>query len=105
MWLLHVRTNLLRCRSHARRQSKNCRCNSRVNERQFMPLWRVSEYPRRDSTRVAERQKEGQVNRFSYARASAVKNALSEFRPNNGTQFIAGGTNLIDLMKENVARP
>jgi xanthine dehydrogenase YagS FAD-binding subunit len=45
------------------------------------------------------------MNRFSYARAGAVKDALSEFTPNNGTQFIAGGTNLIDLMKENVARP
>jgi len=45
------------------------------------------------------------MNRFSYARASAVEDALREFTPNKGIQFIAGGTNLIDLMKENVARP
>jgi xanthine dehydrogenase YagS FAD-binding subunit len=45
------------------------------------------------------------MNRFSYARASGVAEALQEFDPNNGTQFIAGGTNIIDLMKENVARP
>jgi xanthine dehydrogenase YagS FAD-binding subunit len=45
------------------------------------------------------------MNRFSYVRAGGVAEALQEIAPNNGTQFIAGGTNLIDLMKENVARP
>lgn len=45
------------------------------------------------------------MNRFSYVRTGAVAEAVAEFAPNKGTQFIAGGTNLIDLMKENVARP
>jgi xanthine dehydrogenase YagS FAD-binding subunit len=45
------------------------------------------------------------MNRFSYVRAGGVAEALQQLDPNNGTQFIAGGTNLIDLMKENVARP
>jgi xanthine dehydrogenase YagS FAD-binding subunit len=45
------------------------------------------------------------MNRFSYARASGVAEALHEIEPIDGAQFIAGGTNLIDLMKENVARP
>jgi xanthine dehydrogenase YagS FAD-binding subunit len=45
------------------------------------------------------------VNRFSYARARDVAGALEEISANKGTLFIAGGTNLIDLMKENVARP
>ena len=45
------------------------------------------------------------MNRFSYARARDVAGALQEIDPINGTQFIAGGTNLIDLMKENVTRP
>ena len=31
--------------------------------------------------------------------------AVNEIATNHGTRFIAGGTNLIDLMKENVARP
>jgi len=45
------------------------------------------------------------MNRFSYVRTGAVAEAVAEFAPNKGTQFIAGGTNLIDLMKENVSRP
>jgi CO/xanthine dehydrogenase FAD-binding subunit len=38
------------------------------------------------------------MNRFSYARARDVAAALQEIDPINGSQFIAGGTNLIDLM-------
>ena len=42
---------------------------------------------------------------FSYARADNVAIAVSELAVDNAAKFIAGGTNLIDLMKENVARP
>src|SRR5205807_430762 len=45
------------------------------------------------------------MNNFSYFRASAVADAVREVAEDDGNQFIAGGTNLIDLMKENVARP
>jgi xanthine dehydrogenase YagS FAD-binding subunit len=45
------------------------------------------------------------VNSFSYARASDIPSAVREVSANRGAVFIAGGTNLIDLMKENVARP
>ncbi|HKX60653.1 MAG TPA: xanthine dehydrogenase family protein subunit M [Verrucomicrobiae bacterium] len=45
------------------------------------------------------------MNNFSYVRAGAVAEAVNEIATNHGTRFIAGGTNLIDLMKENVARP
>jgi xanthine dehydrogenase YagS FAD-binding subunit len=45
------------------------------------------------------------VNSFSYARASDVASAVRAVAANRETAFIAGGTNLIDLMKENVARP
>jgi len=45
------------------------------------------------------------MNNFSYARATDVANAVSEISADNAAKFIAGGTNLIDLMKENVARP
>src|SRR5215475_10859937 len=105
MWLLHPGPDLLRCRSHSRRQSKNCRRHPGIDEWQSVPLRCLSVHSRRHSTSRAERQKESQMNRFSYARVVAVEDALTEFTPNNGTQFIAGGTNLIDLMKENVARP
>lgn len=39
---------------------------------------------------------------FSYERATSVADAI---RSGQGATFLAGGTNLVDLMKENVARP
>jgi xanthine dehydrogenase YagS FAD-binding subunit len=45
------------------------------------------------------------VNNFSYTRAGDVASAVSEIAGDNAAKFIAGGTNLIDLMKENVERP
>jgi xanthine dehydrogenase YagS FAD-binding subunit len=43
------------------------------------------------------------MNPFSYVRPSSVDEAIGQFRPDS--RYIAGGTNLLDLMKENVARP
>ena len=45
------------------------------------------------------------MNNFAYARASDVADAVRKIAADPGAKFIAGGTNLIDLMKENVARP
>src|SRR5882757_8100940 len=45
------------------------------------------------------------MNSFSYTRAANLAGAVSEIAANDGAKFIAGGTNLIDLMKENVTRP
>jgi xanthine dehydrogenase YagS FAD-binding subunit len=45
------------------------------------------------------------MNNFSYTRASDVRSAVHEVAADDAATFIAGGTNLIDLMKENVARP
>jgi xanthine dehydrogenase YagS FAD-binding subunit len=45
------------------------------------------------------------MNSFSYTRARDVTTAVSEIANDGAAKFIAGGTNLIDLMKENVARP
>jgi xanthine dehydrogenase YagS FAD-binding subunit len=42
---------------------------------------------------------------FSYLRAESVTAAVQAAAGNPGAKFIAGGTNLIDLMKEDVARP
>lgn len=43
------------------------------------------------------------MNPFTFVRASDLPAALSQ--AGEGTRFIAGGTNLIDLMKEGVLRP
>ncbi|SDS30529.1 xanthine dehydrogenase YagS FAD-binding subunit [Halopseudomonas xinjiangensis] len=43
------------------------------------------------------------MNPFSYARPQQVDEAIRLFQPDS--RYIAGGTNLLDLMKENVERP
>jgi xanthine dehydrogenase YagS FAD-binding subunit len=45
------------------------------------------------------------MNAFAYTRAQDVAAALREIAADRTARFIAGGTNLIDLMKENVERP
>lgn len=45
------------------------------------------------------------MNNFGYVRASDVGDAVRRIAADPAAKFIAGGTNLIDLMKENVARP
>ena len=42
---------------------------------------------------------------FQYARANDVADAVRQIAAGRGAKFIAGGTNLIDLMKEDVERP
>lgn len=42
---------------------------------------------------------------FQYARANDVSDAVRQIAAEPTAKFIAGGTNLIDLMKEDVARP
>jgi xanthine dehydrogenase YagS FAD-binding subunit len=42
---------------------------------------------------------------FAYARAHDVADAVRQIAADPHAKFIAGGTNLVDLMKENVARP
>ena len=45
------------------------------------------------------------MNNFSYARVGDTNGAVQEISKDAAAKFIAGGTNLIDLMKVNVARP
>ena len=45
------------------------------------------------------------MNRFSYARPADVAEAVREVAGTASAKFIAGGTNLVDLMKYNVERP
>ena len=45
------------------------------------------------------------MNGFEYTRAVDIVDAVRQIAADPAAKFIAGGTNLIDLMKENVARP
>lgn len=45
------------------------------------------------------------MNCFSYNRVHDVAEAVADQQDNQNAKFIAGGTNLLDLMKENVMQP
>ncbi|TGE13874.1 FAD binding domain-containing protein [Hymenobacter elongatus] len=45
------------------------------------------------------------MNSFTYTRATAVDAAVREKSAASSVRFVAGGTNLLDLMKENIERP
>ena len=45
------------------------------------------------------------MNSFTYTRAGDVATAVRVIAQDGAAKFIAGGTNLLDLMKENVTRP
>ena len=45
------------------------------------------------------------MNNFDYARATDIADAVRRIAADAGARFVAGGTNIIDLMKEGVARP
>ncbi|NEU14210.1 xanthine dehydrogenase family protein subunit M [Methylobacterium sp. BTF04] len=45
------------------------------------------------------------MNRFDYIRAETVDEAIRAIGSGTNARFIAGGTNLVDLMKYNVERP
>ena len=42
---------------------------------------------------------------FKYSRATDANNAVNRLAANSNARFLAGGTNLLDLMKEDVERP
>ena len=45
------------------------------------------------------------MNRFDYVRPTTVEEAVRAIGSAANARFIAGGTNLVDLMKYNVERP
>lgn len=45
------------------------------------------------------------MKNFTYQRAENVENAVSLFGQNQGAKFLGGGTNLVDLMRENIEQP
>ena len=83
-----------------RRQGENRRRDPRTDERQYLPLRRLSQHRRGDPAG------DGAVMiNFEYARATDVADAVRLIAADPKAKFIAGGTNLIDLMKYDVERP
>src|SRR5437764_13172228 len=105
MRLLHAGPDLFRGRVHQRRSHQRRRRDSRVDERQSLPLWRVSEHRRRDQSRAGEGRSSRHMNPFTYARAADPQQAISGLTSQPNSKFLGGGTNLIDLMKMGVEQP
>ena len=45
------------------------------------------------------------MKNFAYSRANSVEGAVSLLSRNPNSKFLGGGTNLIDLMRENIEQP
>ncbi len=74
--------------------------NPRTDERQYLPLRRLPQHRRGNPAG------DGAVMiNFQYARATDVADAVRQIAGDPNAKFIAGGTNLIDLMKMDVERP
>ena len=78
--------------------------NPRAHERQHLPLRRVLEH-RRGHRRRERRQGDQRMRPFSYERATTPAAAAAAAARNPGAKFIAGGTNLLDLMKLEIEKP
>src|SRR5262249_48960306 len=65
-----------------------------------LPLWRISQYRRSDPAGDG-----AAMISFQYSRANNIAEAVRVMADNPGAKFIAGGTNLVDLMKMDVERP
>src|SRR4051812_17840993 len=101
MRLLHTRADLFGGRNDCGRQGEDAGPNPRIDERQHLPLRRVSEHPRGDPAGDGPT---AMIN-FQYSRANDIADAVRQIAADSHAKFIAGGTNLIDLMKEDVERP
>ncbi len=87
-----------------RRQGRQRRRDPRTHERQYLPVRRIPQHRRGD--RAGDGRNGGSVMiNFQYARANDVADAVRQIAADPTAKFIAGGTNLIDLMKEDVERP
>src|SRR5688572_26000818 len=119
MWLLHTRTDLFGRGDAAGNQverpeprdggphgphARHGAGNPRAHERQHLPLRRVLEH-HRGHRRRERREGDERMRPFTYERATTPAAAASGVARNPGAKFIAGGTNLLDLMKLEIEKP
>src|SRR4051794_1839640 len=104
MRLLHPRPNLLGRGPDRRGQGKIHRRNPRTDERQHLPVRCLSQHRRSHSADDGRDREQAMIN-FEYARANDVADAVRQMAADPAAKFIAGGTNLLDLMKYDVERP
>ena len=98
--LLHTGPDLLGRGPHRRRQGQDRSRNSRADERQHLPVRCVHQHCRGNPAG------DGAVMiSFEYSRSSNVADAVRQMAASPAAKFVAGGTNLVDLMKMDVERP
>ena len=73
----------------------------RADERQHLSLWRLLQHRRCDH----RSRREAGMKPFTYERAKSPAEAASAAARSQGAKFIAGGTNLLDLMKLQIETP
>jgi xanthine dehydrogenase YagS FAD-binding subunit len=73
-----------------------------MDERQHLPLRRLSEHSGRDQRSENE---SSRMNPFTYSRATDENQAVTAISGKPQGKFLGGGTNLIDLMKMGVETP
>jgi xanthine dehydrogenase YagS FAD-binding subunit len=73
-----------------------------MDERQHLPVRRVSKHPGSDQTSKNENP---HMNPFTYSRAADAGQAVTAISGKPHGKFLGGGTNLIDLMKMGVETP
>src|SRR5687768_393190 len=66
-------------------------------------MWRVFEYHR--CNKRSEKRREESMIPFDYIRPTSQHSAIDAVSKNSNAAFIAGGTNLVDLMKKEVIAP
>src|SRR5215212_10246125 len=116
MRLLHARSDLLGGRDARRDQSRraeprergsergtarHARGASRAHERQHLPLRRVLEHHRNDH----RGRRSESMKTFTFERARSPAEAAAAAAKTRGAKFVAGGTNLLDLMKLEIETP
>src|SRR6185312_12025506 len=77
------------------------RGNPRADERQSLPLRRLPQHHRGDPRLCGRRR----MKPFSYERVASPAEAVEAASAKPGARFIAGGTNLLDLMKLGIEAP
>src|SRR4051812_4030094 len=77
------------------------RRTARTHERQHLPLRRLFQYRRSDH----RGRREASMKSFTYERAKSPADAAAAAARTEGAKFIAGGTNLLDLMKLEIKKP
>src|ERR1700685_864972 len=101
VWVLHLRADHVgrgagKGRAHAVQGT-----DQRVHEREYLPLRCLFQYCQSDPGS----QKQSDMNPFQYTRSSVAASAIQSLVKEPQAHLLAGGTNLIDLMKMGVVVP